>query len=75
MIDKWPKSCGPKSDWSVDVLVRVAGPEGRPDGKGDVVRIGRYHFLLCEWYVTGHNHPVVVEWWPMPEFGTGTEVL
>lgn len=69
--DKFPRSAGPKSDWSVDVLVRVAG-SGDHD---DVIRSGRYHFLLCEWYVTGYNHPVIVEWWPMPEFGTGTEVL
>jgi hypothetical protein len=50
---------------SVYVIVRVKGFKDH--------NIGRYLHGLEEWQVYGHGGepPEVIEWWPLPEFGTG----
>lgn len=50
---------------SVDVLVKVDGFECHS--------IGRYLHGLKEWQVNNVSGgpPKVIEWWPLPEFGTG----
>jgi len=52
---------------SDDVLVRVEG--------FTTLTIGRYSHYLEEWQVNGRSGwPVVAEWWPLPEKGTGEQV-
>ena len=59
--DAWSRSSGK----SVDVLVSLERVEG--------FQIGCYHHELGKWQVVGFNGDwEVVEWWPLPEYGTGT---
>lgn len=40
------------------------------------LRVGRYYHGIGEWQVDGvHSSDplLVVEWWPLPEIGTGTK--
>lgn len=49
---------------SVDVIVRLKNSEHKT--------IGRYIHGVTEWQVNGWTgSPEVVEWWPLPETGTG----
>lgn len=51
---------------TADVVVRLEG--------SNYLTIGRYLHELEEWQVNGWNGaPVVEEWWPLPEVGTGNK--
>lgn len=43
--------------------------------KHDSITTGVYYHDLCEWHIDHHfrNHDYVVEWWPIPDFETGTK--
>ncbi|WP_210498772.1 hypothetical protein [Vibrio crassostreae] len=50
---------------SIDVLVHVKGFQNP--------MVGRYIHGAQEWQVDGiHGTPTVIEWWLLPEKGTGT---
>lgn len=52
---------------SVEALVVVEGFRG--------YTVGRYLYGLAEWQIEGHHGPrKVLEWWPLPERGTGVAV-
>lgn len=58
LFEKWSRP-------SVDVLVRVEGLAG--------VHAGRYFHGAEKWQINhAHGDWKVLEWWPMPEPGTGT---
>lgn len=61
--DKWDFLSGA----SAFVLVRAEGWSG--------LHIGRYYHEIGAWSIYGPNARVkVIEWWPLPEHGTGTKV-
>ena len=68
-IDPTLPAVDPKSEdgESVEVFVRCEECE---------IRLGGYNYDHAEWWVEGiaGKHVAVLEWWPIPENGTGTKV-